>query len=74
MAATGHNWWGATEQEQNMALPGDDLVPSPTMELTHGVTIHAPPDQVWPWLVQLGHGRVGSYSDSRFWDRSVDWY
>jgi hypothetical protein len=26
------------------------------------VTIDAPPDQVWPWLVQLGGDRGGWYS------------
>ena len=57
-----------------MPLPGDDLVPSPMMELTHAITIDASPEQVWPWLVQLGHGRAGFYSDSRFWDQCVDWY
>jgi hypothetical protein len=29
---------------------------------------------VWPWLVQVGQGRAGFYSDSKFWDRCVDWY
>ncbi|MEU5261976.1 hypothetical protein [Amycolatopsis sp. NPDC021455] len=29
------------------------------------VTIEAPPDAVWPWLVQLGGDRAGWYS----WDR-----
>ena len=29
------------------------------------VTIDAPPDQVWPWLVQMGGDRGGWYS----WDR-----
>ena len=37
-------------------------------------SIDAPPDRVWPWLVQIGQGRAGFYSDSRFWDRCVDWY
>ena len=57
-----------------MALPGDDLVPAPMVQTTHAVTISAPPQRVWPWLVQTGQGRAGFYSDSRFWDRSVDWY
>jgi hypothetical protein len=57
-----------------MPLPGDDLVPAPLVQTTHAMTINAPPEQVWPWLVQLGHGRAGFYADSRFWDRSVDWY
>jgi hypothetical protein len=38
------------------------------------VTINVPPQQVWPWLVQIGDGRAGFYSDSKFWDRCVDWY
>jgi hypothetical protein len=66
--------WSATERERTMPLPGDDLVPSPLVQTTHAVTINTPPAQVWPWLVQLGHGRAGFYSDSTFWDRSVDWY
>jgi hypothetical protein len=66
--------WKATDEERTMPPPGDDLVPSPLVETTHAVTIHAAPEQVWPWLVQIGHGRAGFYSDSRFWDRCVDWY
>jgi glyoxylase-like metal-dependent hydrolase (beta-lactamase superfamily II) len=66
--------WTATEQERAMPLPGDDLVPYPVVQTTHAVTIGAPPDQVWPWLVQTGQGRAGFYSDSKFWDRCVDWY
>ncbi len=66
--------WNATEAERAMPLPGDDLVPAPMMQTTHAVTIGAPPDQVWPWLVQTGQGRAGFYSDSKLWDRCVDWY
>lgn len=66
--------WTATHQERAMLLPGDDLVPSPIVVTTQAVTINAPPQQVWQWLVQTGQGRAGFYSDSPFWDRSVDWY
>ena len=48
--------WTATDQERAMPLPGDDLVPSPMVQATHAVTISAPPQQVWPWLVQTGQG------------------
>ena len=67
-------WWGATDKERKMPLPGDDLVPHPQVQITHALTIAASPEQVWPWLVQLGHGRAGFYSDSPFWDRCVDGY
>jgi glyoxylase-like metal-dependent hydrolase (beta-lactamase superfamily II) len=66
--------WGATGEERTMPLPGDDLVPSPVVQTTHAVTINAPPQQVWSWLVQTGQGRAGFYSDSKFWDRCVGWY
>ncbi len=66
--------WRATEEERAMPLPGDDLVPVPILQTTRAVTIDAPPQQVWPWLVQTGQGRAGFYSDSKFWDRCVDWY
>ena len=32
--------WKATEEEQAMPLPGDDLVPSPVVQTTHAVTIN----------------------------------
>lgn len=66
--------WRATGEERAMPLPGDDLVPDPMVVTTHAVTISAPPPQVWPWLAQTGQGRAGFYSDSKFWDRCVDWY
>ncbi len=64
----------ASGQERARSLPGDELVPQPMAQTTSAVTINAPPDQVWRWLVQTGQGRAGFYSDSRFWDRCVDWY
>jgi hypothetical protein len=54
--------WGATLDDVRRAMPGDDIVPDPARVSTRSVAIHAPPDQVWPWLVQIGHGRGGLYS------------
>lgn len=45
-----------------MAMPGDELIADPTLVSTRAVTIAAPPEAVWPWLVQLGQGRAGFYS------------
>jgi hypothetical protein len=53
--------WGATDEEVGRALPGDDLIPD-AATTTRAITIAAPPEQVWPWLVQLGYGRGGWYS------------
>ena len=57
-----YNRWGATEQECRTPMPGDELVPEPQLASTRAITINAPPAAVWPWLVQIGHGRGGLYS------------
>jgi hypothetical protein len=57
--------WGVTAGEAAMVLPGDALVPEPTAVDTRAITIDAPPDRVWPWLVQMGYGRGGWYSYDR---------
>jgi proline iminopeptidase len=54
--------WGATEEEARRSLPGDELVPAPKSELTCALTVQAPVEKVWPWLVQLGCQRAGWYS------------
>jgi hypothetical protein len=57
-----HLRWGATDEEVERALPGDELVATPKLEATHAITIDAPAAEVWPWLVQIGTGRGGWYS------------
>ena len=54
--------WGATKEEASMGLPGDQLVPNPSTQSTLAVTIDAPPEKVWPWLVQMGVDRAGFYN------------
>lgn len=51
--------WGATETEITATLPGDELVPNPKFLNTTAVTIQAPIDTVWPWLLQMGQGKAG---------------
>jgi hypothetical protein len=43
-------------------LPGDDLVPYPTFNATRAISIAALPEQIWPWLLQVGVKRAGWYS------------
>ena len=57
--------WGATRDEVARAMPGDTFVTSPGWVATRAVGIKAPPDKVWPWLVQLGYRRAGFYSYDR---------
>jgi len=54
--------WGATPDEAFRPIPGDDLVPDPDVLSTRAVTIDAPPEAIWPWLVQMGSGRAGAYT------------
>jgi hypothetical protein len=54
--------WGVDPAETDLPLPGDELVPEPSAVETRGITINAPPAQVWPWLVQMGYERGGWYS------------
>ena len=54
--------WGATEEEIQRSMPGDEIVADPTFNATRAVTIEASPEQVWPWLVQMGYLRAGFYS------------
>ncbi len=56
--------WGASDREVRGPYPGAEWVPGGERSMTMAVTIDAPPEQVWPWLVQLGGDRGGWYS----WD------
>lgn len=54
--------WGATPGEAARPLPGDELVPGPRLTTTRAISIAAPVQIVWSWLVQIGQGRGGFYS------------
>jgi hypothetical protein len=54
--------WGATEEEAAGTLPGDERTPHPRVQSTRAITIDAPPEKVWPWIVQMGIERAGFYS------------
>ncbi len=54
--------WGARDDEVAAKLPGDELLPEAGLVTTRAVTIDAPPEAIWPWLVQMGSGRGGAYS------------
>jgi hypothetical protein len=54
--------WGATAEEVSRRLAGDELVADPLYVTTHAVTVRAPAEAVWPWLVQIGQNRGGFYT------------
>jgi hypothetical protein len=54
--------WGATDQESDVALLGDDMIANADLSATRAITVRASAAQVWPWIAQLGQGRGGFYS------------
>jgi hypothetical protein len=54
--------WGTTAEELERVMPGDGLIANPTDMSTGAITVNAPPQDIWPWLVQMGTGRGGLYS------------
>ncbi len=58
-----HLRWGATPDEVNGRLPGDERFPNAQFVATRAITITAAPEDVWPWIVQVGCQRAGWYSN-----------
>ena len=57
--------WGATEEEVRRPMPGDEIVRDPTFDATRAVTIRGRPEEIWPWIVQIGYRKAGFYSYDR---------
>jgi hypothetical protein len=54
------DWATPTRAERDAPLPGDDLVAADVV-MDRAFDLPAPPEVVWPWLVQLGKRRAGWY-------------
>jgi hypothetical protein len=54
--------YGSTSLERQARMPGDGIVSKAQFVIAHGITINAPPEIVWPWLVQMGWHRGGWYT------------
>jgi hypothetical protein len=54
--------WGSTVEEIARPMPGDEVLERPTFNATRAVTIDATPEEIWPWIVQIGYRRAGFYS------------
>ncbi len=60
-----HPWqmhWGATDAEVKGAMPGDEIVSRASFESTRAITIHAPAQAIYAWIIQMGAKRAGLYS------------
>jgi hypothetical protein len=54
--------WGATPSDRSRVMAGDSLLVGATYSGTMAVSVDAPPEDIWPWLVQIGYQRGGLYS------------
>jgi hypothetical protein len=54
--------WGASDEEMARDMPGDAIVASPSFDATRAVTVNAPAENIYPWIVQVGMTRAGWYS------------
>ena len=57
-----HSRWGATDEEVKLPMLGDELIEMPAFNVTRAITIQARPEEIWPWIVQIGYCRAGFYS------------
>lgn len=57
-----HLSWGATSEELARTMPGDEIVHRPIFNASRGVTVNARPEDIWPWIVQIGFHRAGWYT------------
>lgn len=58
--------WGATDEEVRRSMPGDELDPAATYLATRAITIDGTPQEIWPWLMQMGYTRAGFYGFDLF--------
>lgn len=55
----------ATPAERRESRAGDELVPHADVVMDRAFTVPAPPEDVWPWIEQLGKRRGGWYLPRR---------
>lgn len=60
-----HLTWGSTTKEVTFTFPGDQFVKRPDFNATRGISISAPAEEIWKWIIQIGSKRAGWYS--------IDW-
>ena len=69
--------WGATPENIDRTMPGDDLVSNVDLLSTRAISIDVPPSCIWPRLVQMGSGKGGVYTYSipepEKWATSSSW-
>ncbi|HEY5749821.1 MAG TPA: hypothetical protein VIU12_27330 [Chryseolinea sp.] len=52
--------WGAPQIIRELSLPGDTFTQG--QHHTRAILVNATPEDLWPWLLQMGQDRAGFYS------------
>jgi proline iminopeptidase len=52
----------ASKEEKSMALPGDDVIHNFKGRVTFAINIRSSPQEIFPWIKQMGCQRGGWYS------------
>jgi len=53
---------GATQEERDKVWLGDSLLDRIDRTFTRAIEIDAAPENIWPWIVQIGRDKAGFYS------------
>lgn len=54
--------WGTIPAERTQKLPGDVYLTNPARTTNRGITINAPVQKIYPWILQIGADKSGMYS------------
>src|SRR5690348_7344262 len=54
--------WGTAPVDRTRVMAGDAAVVDPSYSATLAITVDARPEDIWPWLLQMGYRRGGLYS------------
>lgn len=54
--------WGTTPEERVQKFPGDVFLTNPARTANRGITINAPVQKIYPWILQIGADKSGMYS------------
>lgn len=64
VASGGTRRLGATREEAAQPLLGDELLERADIQTDRAISVEASPEEVWPWIAQLGQDKGGFYSFS----------
>ncbi|MBT8209039.1 MAG: hypothetical protein KJP14_00770, partial [Eudoraea sp.] len=56
---------GVAKNETGRRLAGDEIIRQKPFRSTMAVNLNASPEDIWPWLIQIGWSKAAFYSYNR---------